>query len=162
MPDPKPKTRKRPAAPKKAAPPPPDAAQVTSGVVDLEGYVVWLYLAGDNGGMYERFDILRGVFRENAEIALDFDCAHPGEPPHIYSISLRRESALLFRGEWLAGNPEDRDSGSCSCRVYFNDARLGLFGVWRRNGEAHHWIAELRPVDTTRPPDDNVPSTARR
>ena len=109
--------------------------------------MTWIYLTGEYAGTYERFEVERAVFREDRELAIDCNCAGPGEEPFIYTITFRREDPLFFRGEWVAGKAVEREAGTCSCRVYFNAGRLALVGVWKEAGYTDQWYAELSPVE---------------
>ena len=71
----------------------------------------------------------------------------PGDSPYVYTITLRREDSLLFRGEWSAGKASDRDSGACSCRLYSNGDRIAFIGVWKQKGGTEHWFAEFTSVE---------------
>jgi hypothetical protein len=124
------------------------AATKTLPACKLQGYVTWIYLTGADEGSYERFEIQRAIFRDGREIAIDCNCAPPGDAPYVYTITLRREDSLLFRGEWSAGKAADRDTGTCSCRLYANGDRLAFVGVWKQDGGTEHWFAELSPIET--------------
>jgi len=78
---------------------------------------------------------------------IDCNCASPGDSPYVYTITLRREDSLFFGGEWTAGKSVDRDTGTCSCRLYSNGERLAFMGVWKQDGSTEHWCGELTPVD---------------
>ena len=87
----------------------------------LQGYIIWMNVGGDDEGAAQRFEIQTAILREGGnEIAIDCNCSTPGEPPYVYTILLRRESQLLFRGEWAAGDSRDRSTGTCTCRIYTN------------------------------------------
>lgn len=113
----------------------------------LQGYIIWMNVGGDNEGAAQRFEIQTAILREGGnEIAIDCNCSTPGEPPYVYTILLRRESPLLFRGGWTAGESTDRSTGTCTCRVYSNGPLLALVGTWHEDGIPQQWLAELRPA----------------
>lgn len=110
--------------------------------IKMEGYIVYLYLSGDENGAYQRYRVEIAVFRGD-ELAIDCNCADAGEKPFIYTILLRRENQLLFRGTWTAGQMMERIEGQCSCRLYQNGDRLCVAGVWKEGGETSHWFGEF-------------------
>jgi hypothetical protein len=85
-----------------------------------QGYVIWVFVGGDNDGSAQKYEIKEAISRDDGnELVIDCDCAQPGEPSYVYTISLRRESPLTYRGEWAAGK-NGPSTGTCSCRVYTN------------------------------------------
>jgi len=135
----------RPPRSKPGGPRPPESSERT--VQRLQGYITWIYLTGEEAGGYERFEVKQAVLRGGRELVIDCDCADPGDSPYVYTITLRREDSLLFRGEWSAGKASDRDSGTCSCRLYSNGDRIAFIGVWKQKGGTEHWLAEFTPVE---------------
>lgn len=117
-----------------------------SNALKLQGYCVWMNIGGDGEGSAQRFEVQTAILREGGnEIAIDCNCAAPGDDPYVYTILIRRESHLLFRGEWVAGNTTDRSTGICSSRVYSNGSHLALIGSWTEDGIPQQWLAELHP-----------------
>ena len=116
--------------------------------IKLEGYYHLDFIARDDEGYSQRFDVRDAILRKDGnELVIDCDCALPGDPSYVYTITLRRESALVFRGEWTAGKSADRSTGTCSCRAYSNGSRLALIGAWHKDGGSQQWIAELSPIE---------------
>jgi hypothetical protein len=117
--------------------------------IKLQGYVIWIFIGGDAQGASQRFEVQHAILRESGtELVIDCDCALPGDAADVYTITLRRESPLLFRGVWSAGKSADRSTGTCSCRVYSNGPRLALLGTWHERDGIQQWLAELSPTES--------------
>jgi hypothetical protein len=111
----------------------------------LKGYMVWIY--GDPAD--QRYEVSKAILRDDQELAIDCDCPYPGNSSCVYTIVLRRQDALLFRGVWTAA--KEHDSGTCSCRVYSNGKRLACIGSWEEEGGTQSWYAELSPAEEKTP-----------
>ena len=135
------KTKKTPTKGKSA----PRASKTS--VTKLQGYIIWMFIGGDNDGASVQFETQQAILREGGnELVIECLWALPGRPSYIYTIVMRRTSPLLFRGEWSAGRAADRFTGTCSCRVYSNGSRLALIGNWHQEGGERQWLAELSPA----------------
>ena len=114
--------------------------------IKLQGFVIWIFIGGDDQGSSLRFEITNAILRGGGkEIAFDCNCANHGEDSYIYTVILRREDSILYRGDWSV-NDGDRSHGTCSCRLYSNGPRIALIGTWYENGGTQQWVAELSPV----------------
>jgi len=110
----------------------------------LDGYILFARISGDGEGGYTRHEIRTGILREDKELALDFNDSGLGEQPEIYTVTLHRESEILFRGRWSS----EPSNGPCSCRVYTNGSNLLCAGVWKQNDAIFNWFCELSPKDS--------------
>ena len=116
--------------------------------IKLKGHITWLDCTGETEGGYERFEVTRAVLRNDIELIIDCNCAAPGDPAYVYTISLFRQDALLFSGHYSAGKMRDAVSDRCDCRLYSNGARHACAGIWYQEGEKQYWFGELYPVDS--------------
>jgi hypothetical protein len=121
----------------------------------FRGYLVWLIMTGEDEGMYERFETNRAVLRDDSEFALDFDAGSPATSSLLYTVILRREDSLVFRGEWSVGKSAERETGTCSCRCYRNGDHLALAGTWKQAGHAEPWFGEFTAVESFAEVDKN-------
>jgi len=111
----------------------------------LKGYIVWIY--GDPPDQH--YEVSRAILRDDRELAIDCDCPYPGVSSCVYTVVLSRQDPLHFRGVWTTA--KERDTGTCSCRVYFNGGRLACIGTWEEEGATQSWYAELFPTEESSP-----------
>lgn len=117
-----------------------------SNFTKLKGYIIWIFIGGDNDGASVEFEIQKGILRDGGnELAIECLWNLPGRPSFVYTIVMRRSGPLLFRGEWSDGGDTANSKGTCSCRVYSNGSRLALIGNWKQENGERQWVAELSP-----------------
>lgn len=115
------------------------------------GFMVWMARSATSAGddlTHDRYEIQRAVLRDDRELAIDFNANDPTEAPFVYTVILYRSDSLVFRGEWQVGKGTERNSGSCSCRLYSNGSRYAFFGIWKQDTATQDWIGELIPVES--------------
>lgn len=129
-------------------PRPKKGADSSEPVVKFQGYLVFLVVTGEDAGSYERYETKRGLLRNNSELVIDFDTGIRGQSSFLYTITLRREDPLVFRGEYSGGKAAERDTGRCLCRWYRTGERFALAGVWKQSGQTDQWFGEFTVVDS--------------
>lgn len=121
----------------------PKARKAANHTLKLSGHIIWFFVEPNGECDGTRYEVQSAILREDKELAIDCNCAEPGDSPYVYTILLHRQDSLLFRGHWSAGKAAERSTGMCVCRLYRHGDRIALFGVWKEDGATQEWCGEF-------------------